>query len=177
MVTAVDSMLRRGVCTRPQGASWNPATHDQALVGAACPAVGSAKGEAFACWHSTFAGPTADRSAWASALSKPDDPPSLKLRRDKSAFAKPTAGQATRERASSFAKATADKAGKMPFSDAKDFSVCATFCARVASFLEAVGDHWQIAQKVPENALLPMKSRVLCMCQARKSEGIKSRKG
>ena len=26
VVMAVDSMLRRGVCTRPPGASWNPAT-------------------------------------------------------------------------------------------------------------------------------------------------------
>ena len=29
--------------------------HDQALVGAACPAVGLAKEEAFACWHSAVA--------------------------------------------------------------------------------------------------------------------------
>jgi len=45
-------------------------------------------------------------------------------------------------------------AGKLPFPTHKtflrgeDFLVCASFCARVASFLEAVGVHWQIALKV-----------------------------
>jgi hypothetical protein len=61
VVMAVDSMLRKA--NRAQAGIQR--LHDQALVGAACPAVGFAKGEAFACWHSTFAGPTADRSAFA----------------------------------------------------------------------------------------------------------------
>jgi hypothetical protein len=38
--------------------------------------------------------------------------------------------------------------------------VRAGFCAGVASFLEAVGGHWQIALSITQNAFLPMKSRV-----------------
>jgi hypothetical protein len=54
-VMAVDPMLQRA-----NGAQAGiRRLHDQALVGAACPAVGLAKEEAFACWHPAFAEATA----------------------------------------------------------------------------------------------------------------------
>ena len=46
--------------------------HDQALVGAACPAVGFAKEEAFACWHSASTEPSAVTPGGSGRRSKGD---------------------------------------------------------------------------------------------------------
>jgi len=74
------------------GASWNPATSRPGTCwGGLSRRSLLAKGEAFACWHSTFAGPsafagptvdkTADRPAWPSCLEQAGRSKFAKLRR------------------------------------------------------------------------------------------------